>query len=58
VDIEPRDLSELEAGMTKTSRWLHDNSPALGERIPDPAEVEADIRNLQEWVERISSRRK
>lgn len=54
-------LEQLEAGMTKTSRWLrgHDDAAPVNDPVPDPDEVEADIAALDVWrgeVKRIHQR--
>ncbi|MEM7308732.1 MAG: AAA family ATPase [Planctomycetota bacterium] len=58
--IEPQDCIDLEAGMTKTSRWLpgHDKAAAENTPIPEPPELRQDIEALAEWVKRINDRRK
>jgi hypothetical protein len=58
-DITEQDCSELEAGMTKSSRWMtgHDQAPAENAPVPDPPELLQDIEVLDEWVKRIKKRR-
>jgi len=39
--------------MTKTSRLQHDQPPALGVAIPEPAELLADLEAFDNWVRTI-----
>src|SRR5262249_10417282 len=39
------------------SRWLHDQSPADGASLPRSAELGKNIKQLDDWVNRIRSRR-
>ena len=59
ADITMKDCEELEAGMTKCSKWLpgHDQAGAENEEIPDPIELQADIDALETWVTIIRQRR-
>ena len=59
ADIQIRDCQELDAGITKCSKWLagHDQAPAENEPIPEPDEIRADINFLSIWVKRIRTRR-
>ena len=56
-DITKDDCEALEAGMTKCSRWLHDQAPAENVPVPDPAEVKSDIAAFETWVKTIRKRR-
>ena len=58
-DITEDDLSALNAGMGKCSRWLsgHDLAPGDNALFPDPAELETDIEALDAWVRQIRGRR-
>lgn len=58
-DITPEDCTELEAGMTKCSKWLtgHDQAPSAREDIPEPDELRVDIESLEKWVKTIRDRR-
>ena len=60
ADITDDDCKELEAGMTKSSRWLpgHDQAPAENVPVPHPDEVKIDMDALENWVGRISRRRR
>ena len=60
ADISEEDCRELEAGMTKCSKWLpgHDQSGADNAPVPEPSEILEDIKALEEWVKAIRSRRR
>ena len=57
--ITKGDCEELEAGMTKSSRWLvgHDKAPAENTPVPEPDEIYQDIEALEKWVKRIGGRK-
>jgi hypothetical protein len=59
-DITAEDCEQLEAGMTKCSKWLpgHDQAGAVNEDIPEPDELKEDIDVLANWVGGIRKRRK
>ena len=59
ADITDEDCKEVEAGMTKCSKWLpgHDQSAADNAPVPEPNEVLEDIKALEGWVKAIRSRR-
>ena len=59
ADICAEDCKELDAGMTKCSRWLpgHDQSPADNSPFPAPSEVNDDIKSLDDWIQKIRKRR-
>ena len=58
-DITPADLTAVEQGMTKCSKWEggHDQALAVNEPLPAPTEVKADIECLETWVASVVSRR-
>nr|WP_276559973.1 AAA family ATPase [Bradyrhizobium elkanii] len=60
ADITAEDCRELDAAMTKCSRWLtgHDQAAAARAPVPEPAELKEDIDSLEKWVEAIRKRRK
>ncbi len=60
VDIGEADYRALEAGMAKCSTWLagHDQAAAANVPFPEPNEIKADIKLLDDWVASIVSRRK
>jgi len=59
-DIGVEDCESLEAGMTKSSKWLagHDQAAAENEDVPKPDELKKDIEELSDWVKKIKNRRK
>jgi ABC-type lipoprotein export system ATPase subunit len=59
-DIESADCKNLEVGMAKCSRWLtgHDKAPAENAAFPASAELQSDIKALEDWVKKIRDRRK
>lgn len=59
-DIDGTDCKDLDAGMTKCSRWLPGHDKASAENAPCPAstELETDIKALEDWVKKIRDRRK
>ncbi len=60
ADIQRDDVVALDAGMTKTSKWLtgHDQSPADNSPIPGPGELREDIDVLPTWIRNIRKRRR
>ena len=58
-DITPKDCDELEAGMTKCSKWEggHDHAPAESAPFPTPDDLKKDIEALESWVSEIRKRR-
>lgn len=60
ADISPDDCKSVEIAMTKCSTWLpgHDEAAAARAPVPGPKELEADIRDLENWVDEIRKRRK
>jgi len=59
-DITTEDCKAVETAMTKCSRWLigHDEAAAARAAVPEPTELQADIRALEQWVNAIKNRRK
>ena len=59
ADICDSDISTLNIGMTKCSKWLtgHDQSPAENSPIPGSRELKEDIKELDDWIRRIRKRR-
>ncbi len=49
---EPQ-LQEFEDGITKASRWQHDQPPALSLAVPEPDELRADLDSFEAWVRTI-----
>ena len=58
-DITVDDCTELDAAMTKSSRWEggHDHAAAEGAPFPLPDEIEKDITALDDWVKGLRKRR-
>ena len=59
ADITEEDCKSVEKGMSKCSAWLrgHDQSAAALAPVPKPAELKADIEELDNWVKAINKRR-
>lgn len=60
ADITTEDCKAVESGMTKCSKWLpgHDVAAADNAPFPEPAEIEREIKDLEDWAKRIRDRRK
>jgi len=58
-DVCDVDCKALDEGMKKCSKWItgHDHAAAENTPFPDPAELEADIKALEDWVATIRKRR-
>jgi len=58
-DIKPEDIEFVVAAITKCSKYLrgHDKAVAINEPVPAPAELKADIENLENWVSGMRKRR-
>ncbi|MCC6995171.1 MAG: AAA family ATPase [Deltaproteobacteria bacterium] len=58
-DITADDLKAVEAGMTRCSKWEggHDQALAVNEPLPAPAELKADLEQLESWVTAVRKRR-
>lgn len=59
TDICQEDYATLDAAMDKCSRWLpgHDQAGASRAPVPEPKELKADIKKLEDWVKVIRNRR-
>jgi hypothetical protein len=59
ADVTDADCKAVETAMTKCSSWLHGHDQAAAARapVPDPAELKADIDELENWVKAIHKRR-
>jgi hypothetical protein len=59
LDITQDDFEALEAGMDRCSTFNagHDAPAEANLRVPEPAEVLADIVALEKWVDSIRKRR-
>lgn len=51
LTAHPRVMRRIEAGMTKTSTFSHDNAPGSSDHVPDPAEMKADLDELSALAE-------
>ena len=60
ADITATDIQTIEVAMEKCSTHLrgHDQAFAINQPVPVPAELEADIKQLENWVEHLRKRRK
>lgn len=59
ADITQEDCQAVVAGMTKCSKCLpgHDQAAAAPQDMPEPDELEQDIKALEDWVKVIKARR-
>lgn len=59
ADITAADIQAIEAAMEKCSTHLrgHDQAPAVNQSVPAPAELKADIEQLENWVAQVRKRR-
>ncbi|HGE2318757.1 TPA: AAA family ATPase [Pseudomonas aeruginosa] len=59
ADVTEEDCRQVDAAMTKCSRWLrgHDQAAAARAPVPGPDELKADIDALDSWVKAINKRR-
>ena len=50
-EVSTEHMATLEAGMTKSSRWLrgHDDPAGVDDPVPEPDEVRGDIKTLETW---------
>ena len=57
VVVTDGDYQEIEAGMTKSSKFEHDAAMAVGRLpVPDPDELSEDIERLASWREMVNKR--
>lgn len=59
ADVTEEDCRQVDAAMTKCSRWLrgHDQAAAARAPVPGADELKADIDALESWVKAINKRR-
>jgi hypothetical protein len=59
VTVTDDDYHEIDAGMTKSSKFEHDAAAAVGRLpMPDPDEIDADIERLARWRDALNTRLK
>lgn len=58
VVVEDTDYAQVYAGMTKCSNYAHDKALQGGIAVPEPDELLADIKALDDWREGIEKRSK
>lgn len=57
VTVTDDDYREIDAGMTKSSKFEHDPAPAVGRLpVPDSEELSDDIERLAKWRESLNRR--
>ncbi len=57
VVVTDDDYREIDAGMSKSSKFEHDAAAVVGRLpIPDPDEIEADVERLSQWREALDKR--
>jgi len=58
TDITTADIETIEAAMTKCSTYLrgHDQAVAINQPVPAPAELQTDIKQLEDWVTQMRKR--
>jgi hypothetical protein len=59
TDSTAGDVQTIETAMAKCSTHLrgHDQSPAINQPVPAPAELQADIEQLEAWTTQMRKRR-
>jgi hypothetical protein len=59
TDVTAADIQTIEGAMDKCSTHFrgHDQAPAINQPVPAPAELQADIQQLEDWVTQIRKRR-
>jgi hypothetical protein len=58
ADITDDDIQTIGKGMTKSSRFVHDEAGAVADPVPNPDELRQDINNLETWVTQVRCRRR
>ncbi len=51
--VTEQQMQDFEAGMTKASRWQHDQPPGLSLAAPEPDELRKDLESFETWVRTI-----
>jgi hypothetical protein len=59
TDIASAEIQMIEAAMDKCSTHFrgHDQAVAINQPVPAPAELQADIEQLENWVAAVRKRR-
>lgn len=57
ADITDDDIRTIGEGMSKSSRFVHDEAGAVVNPVPSPVELRQDINNLETWVSQVRRRR-
>jgi energy-coupling factor transporter ATP-binding protein EcfA2 len=55
-DIKRNDVDRIVAMMTKASRFVHDEATPICEEVPEPAEIDRDLKELVSWVHSMRKR--
>jgi quinol monooxygenase YgiN len=55
--VEDSDYTQIDAGMTKSSKFAHDPALAAHLPTPHPAELIADIEALEAWRKSVETRK-
>ncbi len=58
VSVDEGDYDEIEKGMTKCSKYMHDKAMEGGAAVPEPAVLLADIDALDQWRGKVDARSK
>jgi hypothetical protein len=59
VEVTDDDYKAIDAGMTKSSKFEHDAASPVGRLpVPDPDDLEADIKALDDWRGAVIARRR
>jgi hypothetical protein len=58
VSFDDEDFKFVNNAMTKYSKCVHDQSPEVGIRIPNPDELEQDIKELEEFIDKVREKQK
>jgi hypothetical protein len=58
VSVDEGDYDEIDRGMTKCSKYVHDKAMEGGAAIPEPGALLADINALDQWRGKVDARGK
>lgn len=56
VTVEDDDYKAVHLGMSKCSNYAHDKAMMGGTAVPEPAELLADIKSLDDWRQKTEQR--